>query len=124
MKTAAGQRLEFKEVTEPSELEQVHRLNYRTFVEEIPQHGGNAAGVLVDRFEPWSTYFIARLGERVVGMIALNEHRPFSLDDKLPNLDEYLPQLRRARVCELRLLAVEPEHRNGMVFRGLIREIA
>ena len=33
----------FKIATEREELEQVHRLNYRTFVEEIPQHRRNEA---------------------------------------------------------------------------------
>ena len=30
--------LVFKFATEEWEFEQIHRLNYRTFVEEIPQH--------------------------------------------------------------------------------------
>ena len=45
----------------------------------------------------------------VAGMIAIRDHRPFSLDERLPNLDVYLPSGRSS--CELRLLAVEPGHR-------------
>ena len=118
---AIEEPLRFKLATEPRELEQVHRLNYRTFVEEIPQHAPNEDGALVDRFDRENAYVICRRGDRVLGMIAVRAQRPFSLDAKLPNLDTYLPPNRS--VCEIRLLAVEPEHRTGVVFRGLVTEL-
>ena len=108
----------FKVATEPEELEQVHQLNYRTFVEEIPQHRANAERVLVDKFHHDNVYVVAKRGDRVVGMVALREQRPFSLDGKLENVDRYLPP--GLSLCEVRLLAVEPEFRNGVVFRGLM----
>ena len=40
----------FKVACEPWEFEQVHRLNYKTFVEEIPQHEANPDELLVDNF--------------------------------------------------------------------------
>ena len=109
--------LQFKMATEDSEFEQVHRLNYRTFVEEIPQHERSAEERLVDKFHPENTYLICLSGDHLVGMMAARGKRPFSLDHKLPNLDSYLPPGRRP--CEIRLLAVEREFRNGQVFRGL-----
>jgi aspartate aminotransferase-like enzyme/GNAT superfamily N-acetyltransferase len=115
-------RLQFTVATDPAELDQVHRINYRTFVEEIPQHPANEDRTLVDRFNDNSTYFVCKRGNRVIGMVAMHERRPFSLDAKLPDLDTYLPA--GCRPCEIRLLAVEPEHRNGVVFRGLIRELS
>ena len=118
---AVEEPLRFKLATEPRELEQVHRLNYRTFVEEIPQHAPNADGALVDRFDHENAYVICRRGDRVLGMIAVRGQRPFSIDAKLPDLDAYLPPNRS--VCEIRLLAVEPEHRTGVVFRGLVTEL-
>jgi aspartate aminotransferase-like enzyme/predicted N-acetyltransferase YhbS len=111
----------FKIATERDELEQVHQLNYRTFVEEIPQHRGNAERALVDKFHDQNTYFVARHGSRVIGMIAFRDKRPFSLDAKLPHLDSFLPA--GFTVCEARLLAVEPGYRNGVVFRGLVEEL-
>lgn len=114
--------LVFKIAVEHDELEQVHRLNYRTFVEEIPQHEANGDGFLVDRFDEDNAYFVCKRGPRVVGMIAVRDRRPFSLDLKLPDLDSYLPA--GCHVCEIRLLAVEREHRNGVVFHGLLRELA
>ena len=36
--------LVFKVASADWEFEQIHRLNYRTFVEEIPQHASNPAG--------------------------------------------------------------------------------
>jgi hypothetical protein len=50
-------------------------------------------------------------------MIAVRGARPFSLDEKLEHLDSYLPVGRS--VCEIRLLAVDREHRGGQVFWGL-----
>lgn len=108
----------FKIATEPDELRQIRAMNYRTFVEEIPQHSPNPDHSLVDRFESESTYFICRNGDEVVGMIAIRCNRPFSLDAKLPNLDAYLPPHHSA--CEIRLLAVEPKHRKGRILAGLM----
>ena len=114
--------LTFKIASEPEEFEQIHRLNYRTFVEEIPQHRPNEIGRLVDRFHDENTYLICLCENRVVGMLAVRDRRPFSLDLKLPNLDSYLPPAKS--ICEIRLLAVEPEFRTGRVFRGLALELA
>lgn len=110
--------LRFKIADESSEFDQVHRLNYDTFVEEIPQHAPNAERRLVDKFHGENTYLLATDGSQVVGMLAVRGARPFSLDLKLGGVDGYLPAGRRP--CELRLLAVLPSYRHGVVFRGLV----
>jgi aspartate aminotransferase-like enzyme len=110
--------LVFKIATEPDELRQIRALNYRTFVEEIPQHSPNPDRSLVDRFERENTYCVCRRGDKVIGMIAIRSKRPFSLDAKLPSLDAYLPPHKSA--CEIRLLAIEFKHRKGRVLAGLI----
>ena len=109
--------LQFKVAGEEWEFEQIHQLNYRTFVEEIPQHEPSDMPRLVDRFHKENTYLICLCGNQVVGMIAMRGQRPFSLDQKLPSLDSHLPPGRRP--CEIRLLSVEREFRNTQVFRGL-----
>jgi len=61
-----------------AEREQVHRLNYVTFVEEIPQHAPNPERRLVDRFDAENEYVIALAADgQVVGMLALRA-RPFA----------------------------------------------
>ncbi len=110
--------LQFKIATEEREFELIHELNYRTFVEEIPQHQPQVAGRLVDKFHAENTYLICLAGERLVGMLAMRGARPFSLDQKLSNLDSYLPSGRT--LCEIRLLAIEKEFRNGQVLQGLL----
>jgi hypothetical protein len=110
--------LTFKQATEDWEFEQVYRLNYRTFVEEIPQHPGNPNGALVDKFDRENTYLICLRGRKLVGMLAVRGTRPFSLDQKLENLDSYLPPGRH--LCEFRLLAVDQAHRSGRVLLGLL----
>jgi aspartate aminotransferase-like enzyme/predicted N-acetyltransferase YhbS len=110
--------VQYKVATESLEFEQIFQLAYDTFVEEIPQHQPNPDRRHVDRFHDENTYLIAMDGDEVVGMLAIRGDRPFSLDEKLGNVDPYLPAGRN--VCELRLLAVRRDYRRGTVFRGLI----
>lgn len=109
--------LTLKVATEEWEFEQIHRLNYRTFVEEIPQHAPNSDGRLVDRFHAENRYIIALQDRTLVGMLAIRPQRPFSLDSKVPNLDQYLPTGRKP--VEVRLLAVLPEFRKTALFVAL-----
>jgi aspartate aminotransferase-like enzyme len=100
-----------KIATEDWEFEQIHRLNHQTFAEEIPQHAAHPSGRLVDRFHDENTYVIALAGRQLMGMIAIRERRPFSIEQRLPDLDTYLPAGRS--ICELRLLAVQRQYRAG-----------
>ncbi|MFT4413044.1 aminotransferase class V-fold PLP-dependent enzyme [Fredinandcohnia humi] len=105
------------------EFEQIHRLNYKTFVEEIPQHAANEDKMLVDKFHNVNTYLICVKEQKLIGMIAVRGNRPFSLDGKLSNLEKYIP-VQKEKPCEIRLLAVEKEYRqNGKVFFGLAQLI-
>lgn len=105
--------LHVKFATERWEFEQIHRLNHRTFTQEIPQHRPHESGRLVDRFHDESRYVIGVVNRRVAGMISIRDRRPFSLDQRLSNLDSYLPANRR--MCELRLLAVDRAYRRGLL---------
>ncbi len=113
--------LTYKIASEPEEMKQIYRLNYETFVEEIPQHQANESHSLVDKFDQENIYMIAKDEESVVGMIAVRANRPFSLDHKLDNLDEYLPK--HANPCEVRLLSVKKEYRKTWVFYQLVQEL-
>ncbi len=112
----------FRIASEDWEFEAIARLNYKTFVEEIPQHAGNGERRLVDRFHAENTYAVCLVGERLVGMVCGRMARPFSLDQKVPDLDRHLPAGRRA--IEVRLLAVEKEYRSGWVFGRLVGLLA
>jgi len=48
----------YKVAATADEFEQIHRLNYQTFVGEIPQHSPNPEGRLVDKFHAENTYLI------------------------------------------------------------------
>lgn len=111
----------FKVAESEKEFELIHRLNYKTFVEEIPQHDKNDSGYLVDKFHDKNVYIIALNGDNLAGMIAINGERPFSLDNKIPNLDYYLPKDKN--ICEIRLLSVEKEYRKGLIFYGLAKKL-
>lgn len=108
----------YKIASEQNEFEQIYKLNYQTFVEEIPQHNQNEQQRLIDRFDEQNTYMIAKKNHEVVGMIAVRSNRPFSLDQKLTNLDDYLPS--DANPCEIRLLTVKDEFRKSPVFYKLV----
>ena len=114
--------LTFKVATEEWEFEQIHRLNYETFVVEIRQHEPNQDGLLVDEFHHENTYFICVRGEELMGMVAARDRRPFSLDQKLDHLDKCLPTGKS--ICEIRLLSIKQEHRRGMVLTGLLITLA
>jgi aspartate aminotransferase-like enzyme/predicted N-acetyltransferase YhbS len=108
----------FKKAATREEFADIHRLNHRTFVDEVGQHEATGTGALVDPFHARNTYFIAKRGESVVGMIAVHGEPPFSVASKLADasvLEEYGTGL-----LEARLLAIPPEERNGRVFAGLL----
>ncbi len=115
-------QLWFGRATRDDEFEQIFRLNHQTFSAEIPQHPARNDGRLVDRFHAENAYVICKDKEDVVGMIALRARRPFSLDEKVPDLDKYLPANRS--VCEIRLLAVRQGYRHSRVLPGLVRALA
>lgn len=114
-------RLQVKIATEPSELEQVFALNHRTFAEEIPRYAPSPERRLIDRFHDENTYVIALRGDRVAGMVAIRDRRPFSIEDRLPDLDSYLPSGRS--ICELRLLAIDPRDRRGRLLPPLLAAV-
>ena len=115
----------FRIATTAWEIEQIHRLNYQAFVEEIPQHPPNPTLRLVDKFHDQNVYVIGCVHEdgadgateRVVAMAALRDQRPFSLDQKLDNLDQYLPS--HQHLGEIRLLYIVQENRTAVAFRDL-----
>jgi len=118
---SAQDPLTFKSATEDWEFEQIHRLNYKTFVEEIPQHQPSATQRLVDKFHAENTYLICLQNKKLVGMLAVRGNRPFSLDQKLPDLDVHLPRGRT--ICEIRLLALEKKFRGargGQILQGIL----
>jgi acyl-phosphate glycerol 3-phosphate acyltransferase len=114
--------IEIKIAKEDWEFEAIHRLNHQTFVREIPQHVPTFDGRLVDRFHAENTYVIAVQGRRLVGMMAIRGRRPFSLDAKIPDLDQHIPT--GCRPVEVRLLAVEPAFRHTAVFTQLFSDAA
>ncbi|WP_316572708.1 aminotransferase class V-fold PLP-dependent enzyme [Neobacillus sp. YIM B06451] len=113
--------LTFKIASEPEEMEQIYKLNYETFVDEIPQHQQNEDHRLIDKFDSENTYIIAKDEGEVIGMIAVRGNRPFSLDYKLDDLDNYLPS--HAKPCEIRLLSVKGNYRKTRVFFQLVNKL-
>jgi N-acyl-L-homoserine lactone synthetase len=111
-----------KIANDTSEFEQIHRLNYRTFVEEIPQHAKNPEGMLVDRFHTKNTYIIAKRDDTVIGMVCFNLERPFSLDEKLPDLEKHLPPYQK--LAEIRLLSVMPAERSTVVTYKMLQHLS
>jgi len=114
--------LVYKVADTPDEFRQIHELNYRTFVEEVGQHPPDPAHRRIDRFHGQNTYYICLAGARLIGMVCTRDRRPFSLDQKLDNLDALLPPHRKP--VEIRLLAVDRDARTPQVFRGLMRIMA
>lgn len=108
----------FKRAETTREFEQIHRLNHRTFVEEIPQHQSTDTGLLVDKFHQKNAYLVVLREDRVVGMVSAHDEPPFSVADRLP--DPAILSEPGTRPLEVRLLAIEPDERNSTLFFGLI----
>ena len=106
----------FKRVETQDELEQVFRLNHRVFASELGQHREREEGLLVDKFHSKNTYLVALSDDRVVGMLSVHSEAPYSVESRLSDRRLLEPF---GRCAEVRLLAVEPEHRTGMVITGL-----
>ncbi len=121
MKDKGMETLVFKIASEPWEFEAIHTLNYQTFVEEIPQHKSNKNHKLIDKFHNQNTYVICIQGCKLLGMIAIRDKRPFSLDYKLKNIESYLPGFKS--IFEIRLLAVANEYRNTVIFTGILKKL-
>ncbi len=117
----AEMALRVKIADHPHEFEGIARLDYATFVEEIPQHESNADRVLVDKFHRENRYFICLEDEIITGMVALRNQRPFSLDQKIPKLDAYLQP--GESLCEIRLLSIIPGRRHGLIFAKLMNAV-
>ena len=111
-----------KPATESDEFVQIHQLNYKTFVEEIPQHQTNPERQLVDKFHDLNHYIIAKRDDKVIGMVCYNWQRPFSLDGKIRNLDSYLPPYKK--IAEIRLLSVDPSERKSIVTYRLLEYLS
>lgn len=110
-----------KTADQPHEFEQIHRFNYKLFTEEIPQHPANEDKILVDKFHFKNKYLVALKNDQLIGMVCYNEIRPFSLDGKVADLDEHLPQYKR--LAEIRLLGVEKEERKISVAYRLLKHL-
>lgn len=101
---------------EASDFDAIHRLNYETFVEEIPQHPPNPERRLVDKFHEANTYWIGETDGEVIAMCALRGERPFSLEQKGVRIPE-------GEWLEIRLLAVKKAYRRNRTFAGLMRAV-
>ena len=114
-------RYRFKQAGTEEELEQIFRLNHAVFAGELEQYPRLPSGRLIDKFHDKNAYLIALSGDAIVGMIALHDQPPFSVAAKLADAQASLAGL--GRLVEVRMLAVEPAHRNGRVMAGLMLQL-
>ena len=112
-----------KIATTAAEFSAIASLNYATFVEEIPQHPPNPDQILVDKFHAENTYLVFYQNDELIGMLAFRDVRPFSLDGKIGAMEQHLDAETCRKLCEIRLLAIKPEHRNSFVFLRLAQAL-
>lgn len=105
------------------EFEAIAQLNYETFVEEIPQHKPNATRKKVDRFHQENTYVVVYKETELIGMVAFRDQRPFSIDEKIGKVEQFLEKENCAKLCEIRLLAVKRGYRTGRVLLKLTQAL-
>ncbi|MFY0516888.1 aminotransferase class V-fold PLP-dependent enzyme [Lysinibacillus sp. UGB7] len=106
-----------------AEFDAIAQLNYETFVEEIPQHEPNANRRKIDRFHHENTYLVVYKEIELIGMLAFRDQRPFSIDEKIGEVEQYLPQDICSKLCEIRLLAIKKQYRTGRVLLKLTQAL-
>lgn len=106
-----------------AEFDAIEKLNYAIFVEEIPQHEPNETKRKIDRFHDENTYLVVYKETTLVGMLAFRDQRPFSIDEKIGAVENYLEEALCGKLCEIRLLAVKKEYRTGRVLLRLARAL-
>ena len=111
-------RYTFRQAESEADFVSLRRLNHLIFAEELGQHSPHEDGLLIDRMETHSRYWIALAGDEVVGMVSVHDDPPYSVEQRLsdPSVLENLP----GRKLEVRLLAVHPRHRGRLVVAGLL----
>lgn len=111
-------RYTFRLAESEADYVSLRRLNHLIFSEELGQHSRHDDGLLIDRMESHSRFWIALAGDAVVGMVSVHADLPYSVEQRLSDSSvlDRLP----GRKLEVRLLAVHPEHRRRLVVAGLL----
>ncbi|MHC4823030.1 MAG: GNAT family N-acetyltransferase [Planctomycetota bacterium] len=100
---------------------EIRRLLHRTFVVELNQYQDDGSGFHQDKFEHKNRMFLAREGDRLVGMVAVHDQPPFSVAARLP---QDLPMESLAdRPLEVRLLCVIPGRRSSRLAFALMSAV-
>lgn len=110
----------YKIANTQEEYNQIFKLNYQTFVDEIPQHEKNEEQILVDKFHDKNVYIIAKKDNTILAMISLCAERPFSLDEKIGGIENHYKG-NFDNPIEIRLLSINPEYRKSKLFFGLLK---
>lgn len=105
------------------EFTDIAKLNYATFVEEIPQHPANDQKQLIDKFHEQNTYLVFYHQQELIAMLAFRDQRPFSLDGKIGAVEDHLDEATCKKLCEIRLLAIKPNYRRSFVFLRLAQAL-
>jgi GNAT superfamily N-acetyltransferase len=123
-------RYRFRRAQSKEDFEQIFRLNHDVFAGELEQYSVDPSGRLVDKFHDKNTYLIALCvinndEDHLIGMLAIHDQPPFSVAAKLPGgiHDAHATLTALGRLMEVRMLAVEPAHRNGRVMAGLMLQL-
>ncbi len=116
-----GASYQYRVAETSDEIEQVLRLNYQTFVRELGQYDDDGSERLIDKFHEKNRYLVGMLDGEVAGMLCMHDRPPFSIAARLP--DPSILTRPGSRPLEVRLLAIQPEHRRGALFAGLIETL-
>lgn len=99
----------------------LRRLNHEVFARELGQYAETEDGCLVDRFESTSRLLLAWRGGILAGMVALRGEAPFSIEQRLE--DPSVLHRLEGKKLEVRLLAIRPEERSGMLLANLLGRV-
>jgi len=102
----------------PADAEALHRLNYRTFVQELGQYADDGSGTRRDKFHDKNIYLVCERAGELLGMVSVHDRAPFSVSSRLPG-GQRVEDL-SDNPLEVRLLSVRPDMRGSPVAFALM----
>jgi histidinol-phosphate/aromatic aminotransferase/cobyric acid decarboxylase-like protein/GNAT superfamily N-acetyltransferase len=107
-------------LSSPDDREQIYRIRYEVYAEELGQHLPNSQKRLTDRLDAFNEYIVAREGDYVWGFVSITPpgEGGYSVDKYVP--PDELPFIRDAGLFEVRLLTVAPDARRTKLAAALM----
>ena len=108
-------------IADERDWDAIAQLNHDTYALELGQYGPNKNGRKTDDRHDTNVYFVAYIGDELIGMIAITlpNKAPFSTLKRIKHISQDIEQ-NLDKTAEIRLLAIRPAYRGRGVYDRLM----